>query len=392
MHSPRLHGSEPEPAKLALSILCENPRRRTGLSTLFPAFVSEGLKLFPEVRWLIFAGPRQSWPLSDSRVQVIRRFAANDRLFARLWADHFCVAGEARRRGAAALLTVGFCPILRAGLPTAMHVFTVHHRGAGVGLRSGYRKWATNHGIQNASLIITNSRWTASKLQGNPQRLLVSYEGLDAELFRPEGPSHKGFAAGSYLLWASNFYRYKRVELALAAYAQIPETLRAKYPLVLVGGDWSGERARAEALVQKLGLGSNVHFLGWVDDESLPALYRGARAHVLSTAEETFGRTVLEAMACGCPCVLQDLPVLREVTDGSALFVDFTSQTAGGAALTKICTDDALARSLREKGILRSRDFSFARLAKERIEAILRILQLPGRTITPRHPFAALPK
>jgi glycosyltransferase involved in cell wall biosynthesis len=392
VNSPRLDGSEPRPAQLALSILCENPQRRTGLSTLFPAFVSEALKLFPKVTWLVFAGPNQPWPLSDSRVQVVRRFAANDSLFARLWADHFRVASEARRRGAAALLTVGFCPILRAGLPTAMHVFTVHHRGAGVGLRSAYRRWATNHGIKNASLIITNSGWTASKLRVDPKRLLVSYEGLDADLFKPEGPGYKGLAAGSYLLWASNFYRYKRVELALGAYAQVPATLRTKYPLVLVGGDWNGQRARAEALVQRLGLGSYVHFLGWVDDESLPALYHGARAHVLSTAEETFGRTVLEAMACGCPCVLQDLPVLREVTNGSALFVDFTDQSAAGAALTRICTDDALARSLKERGLRRSRDFSFARLARERIEAILKMLHSPGRPTAAGSPFASLDK
>jgi glycosyltransferase involved in cell wall biosynthesis len=369
---------------LALSILCENPKRRTGLSTLFPAFISEALKLFPEISWLIFAGPEQDWPITDERITVVRRFAANDRLYARLCADHFQVSRVAKSFGAAALLTVGFCPIMRAGLPTAMHVFTVHHRGARIGLRSGYRRWAINHGVKNASLIITNSRWTASNLHVNPERLLVSYEGLDADLFRPEGPGYKGFSAGSYLLWASNFYRYKRVELALGAYAQIPATLRAKYPLVLVGGDWSGERARAEALVQRLGLESNVHFLGWVDDETLPALYRGGRAHVLSTAEETFGRTVLEAMACGCPCVLQDLPVLREVTDGSALFVDFTNQTAAGAALTRICTDDALTRSLREKGMRRSRDFSFARLAKERIEAILKMLRLPETDSTPK--------
>jgi glycosyltransferase involved in cell wall biosynthesis len=374
------HSDTRQRVQLALSILCENPKRRTGLSTLFPAFISETLKLFPEISWLIFAGPEQDWRITDERIAVVRRFAANDRLYARLCADHFHVPRVAKSFGAAALLTVGFCPIMRAGLPTAMHVFTVHHRGAGIGLRSGYRKWAINHGVKNASLIITNSRWTASRLQVNPERLLVSYEGLDADLFRPEGPGYKGFSGGSYLLWASNFYRYKRVELVLGAYAQIPATLRAKYPLVMVGGDWSGERGRAEALVQKLGLGRNVHFLGWVDDETLPALYRGARAHVLSTAEETFGRTVLEAMACGCPCVLQDLPVLREVTDGSALFVDFTDQTAAGAALTKICSDDALARSLREKGLRRSRDFSFARLAKERIEAILKMLRLPGKS------------
>jgi heptosyltransferase-2 len=363
--------------KLALSILCENPQRRTGLSTLFPAFVAESLRRFPDVQWVIFAGPEQSWSVMDERVEVVRQFPANDRLLARLQADHFQVAGEAKRRGCAALLTVGFCPLRNAGLPTVMHVFTVHHLRPGGGLRAAYRRWATRNGLRSASLVIANSKWTASQLAVEPGRLLVSYEGLDRELFRPDGPVDSSIA-GPYLLWASNFYPYKRAELALAAYAQLTPKLRLHFPLVLVGGDWNGGRTRAEETARLLGISENVRFLGWVADGALPRLYRGARAHLLSTAEETFGRTVLESMACGCPCVLQDLSVLREVTGGSAIFVNFKAAEAAGAALHAICTDDDLALRLRASGLERAREFSFERLAHERVEAVLRMLGLPA--------------
>jgi glycosyltransferase involved in cell wall biosynthesis/ADP-heptose:LPS heptosyltransferase len=366
--------SRQEPVKLAFSILCENPTRRTGLSTLFPAFVEESLRQFPEVKWLIFAGPNQPWPVIDDRVEVVRQFPANDRLLARLKADHFQVASEAKRRGAAALLTVGFCPLRTARLPTVMHVFTVHHLRPGGGLRAAYRRWATKNGLRRASLVIANSQWTAGQLSVNSSRLLVSYEGLQPEFFRADGPTDPSLPAGSYLLWASNFYPYKRAELSLGAYARLPADLRSKFPLMLVGGDWKGGRIRAEETARQLGLSRDVRFLGWVADATLPGLYRGARAHILSTAEETFGRTVLEAMACGCPCILQDLPVLREVTAGSAVFVDFNDLDAAGAALKTICTDDTLVERLRAAGVERARQFSFARLAVERVEAILRML------------------
>src|ERR1043166_422300 len=110
--------------KLALSILCENPHRKTGLTTLFHEFVARGLKLFPEVNWLIFAGPDQEWSIQDSRVEVNRDFPANDQINRRLFADHFQVPGVARKRGADALLTVGFVPA-RKTLPTAMHVLSL---------------------------------------------------------------------------------------------------------------------------------------------------------------------------------------------------------------------------------------------------------------------------
>ena len=355
-------------------MLCENPRRRTGLTTLFHGFVVEALRQFPAVNWLLFAGPEQPWDLADPRVEVVRSFPANDRRLARLWADHFRVAPEARRRGAAALLTVGFVPARTAGLPVMMHVFTLHHLRPGGGLGALYRRVAVARGLRKAALVIANSKWTAAHL-GDRGRMLVSPEGLRHDEFRPDGPAGGDGLAPHYLLWAANFYPYKRAELALAAYAQLAPDLRAKFPLVLVGGDWNGGRARAQACAQQLGVAGDTRFLGWIDDAALPALYRGARAHVLPTAEETFGKSVTEAMACGCPCVLQELPVLREVAAGAALFVDFTDAAAAGAALRRICTDDGLAAELRAAGLKRAAEFSYARLARERVTAILDTLQ-----------------
>src|SRR5215831_4964789 len=97
--------------KLALSTLAENPSQKTGLTSLFQEFVSRGLKLFPDVSWLIFASPSQEWSIRDSRVEWIHSFPANDRLKRRLVADHFQVGPLARARGADVLLTVGFVPI-----------------------------------------------------------------------------------------------------------------------------------------------------------------------------------------------------------------------------------------------------------------------------------------
>jgi hypothetical protein len=77
--------------------------------------------------------------------------------------------------------------------------------------------------------------------------------------------------------------------------------------------------------------------------------------------------------------VLQDLPVLREVTGGAAQFTDFADTPAAAAALTAVCVDDALVARLRAEGLQRAGEFSFARLARERVEAILRVLggQMP---------------
>jgi glycosyltransferase involved in cell wall biosynthesis len=388
---------------LALSTLCEHPRRRTGLTTLFRELVVHALRIFPEVRWVVMVGPESPWDVVDARVTVVRGFPANDRRAARLWADHFCVAAAAKARGAAALLTVGFVPVRTAGLPVVMHVFSVHHLRRSEGVRSGsgagwagmgamYRRWAVARGLRRAALVIVNSRWTAAQVGGQMKGnldwehgqaaratggVLVSYEGMDHGRFRPEAEAGEAAVRArvglpaEYVLWASNFYGYKRAPLAIAAYARMAADVRERFPLVLVGGEWAGGRAEAERAARAAGVERDVRFLGWVDDAALPAVYRGARAHVLATSEETFGRSVAEAMACGCPCVVQALPVLREVAEDAAVYVDFADASAAGTALARVCADDLHAERLRQAGLVRARAFSFERLARERVGAIL---------------------
>ncbi|MBS0661906.1 MAG: glycosyltransferase family 4 protein [Verrucomicrobia bacterium] len=362
--------------KLAFSFLCEHPGRRTGLTTLFRSFITEARRQDPSVEWVIFAGAGAFSDLAGPGVEVVEDFSANDRRLDRLWADHFLVGPAARRRGAAALLTVGFMPLRTGGLPVVMHVFTVPPRRGG-GLGAAYRRAAMARGLRHAALVIANSQWTAAQLRALAP-VVVSHEGLDSAVFQPAGPTGIPGLPSGYLLWVSNFYPYKRAELVLAAYARLSRELRSRHPLVLAGGDWEGGRARAEAEAQRLGLGSDTRFVGWVDDADLPTLYRGARVLVSATAEETFGRNVTEALACGCPCVLQDLAVLREVAGPAACFVDFTDSAAAGESLRQICTDDAQVARLRTQGIEWAKRYSYSRLVRQRLTAILRLPLSPS--------------
>jgi hypothetical protein len=356
---------------LALSTLCENPGRRTGLSTFFPEFVGAARRIYPDVAWLVFAGRDTPWSDDDPGVAVCRDFSSNEHPLRRLAADHLRVAPEARRRGAAALVTVGFMPLRSAGLPVAMQVFAFGDRAATDPIRRAYRNWALSRGLRDASLVIANSAWTRSRLGPAGAAALVSPEGLQHARFRPDGPRGLAGLPPRYLLWASNFYPYKRADRALAAYATLSEERRAQFPLVLAGGEWGEGRSRAQAKARSLGIERDVRFLGWVEDADLPALCRGAQAYVLSTALESFGRGALETMACGCPGVLQDLPVLREVAGEAALYVDYDDVPAAGASLEAICSDGALRSRLAEAGLARAGTFSFERLARERVGALL---------------------
>lgn len=374
--------------KLALSILCEHPGRKTGLTTLFHELVAHALPLFPDVDWIVYAGPTQEWPVESPRVEVVRRFPANDRLGPRLFADHLRVPADARQRGAAALVTVGFVP-LRHCLPVAMQLFSLQHldRTNRVGVaRRIYRSLIVDRSVRRAELIITNSEFAAGQIRGvYPEvsgRLIVSHEGMQHEQFTPAAPDaaeagrlEKKFGvAPGYLLWTSNFYAYKQADKLLAAYARLSPALRLRHPLVMVGGNWLGGLDAARAQAETLGIADTVKFLGWVDDADLAPLYRQARAFVLASREETFGRCVAEAMACGTPCVVNDIAIMHEVTGGHALIVDFRDTAIAAAALDAACTDDGTHARLRAAGVTWAQQFNFDKLATERITAIRAML------------------
>ena len=83
-------------------------------------------------------------------------------------------------------------------------------------------------------------------------------------------------------------------------------------------------------------------------------------------------------MACGTPCVVNRIPIMDEVTGGHALIVDYADTDATVRALDTLLGDDACHDRLRADGIAWVQRFSFDRLARERIDAILGTLRNEG--------------
>jgi glycosyltransferase involved in cell wall biosynthesis len=379
--------------KLALSALCENATRRTGLTTLFEELVDRSLRLYEGLRWIVFVAEDYPWGIDNSRVEIVKVRCSTQDVKRRIWFDHIVVPARAGTMGAAALVTVGFVP-LRKCLPVVAHILSFQHQDSvnGVGKwRSAYRAMMVRRAALQADLVITNSKWAASQLlrsyPGCGDRTLISYEGVDHNRFCVAKGPHElerlyenfGLMPG-YFLWVSNFYPYKQADTLIKAYARLDGQIRQKAPLVMVGGGWDDGANSAMALAKVLGVASDVKFLGWVSDEWLPTLYRNAVAFCHPSRDETFGRAVVEAMACGVPCVVNDIPVMREISGGHASFAAFGDSEAGAAALRAIWQEASLREDLRQRGIQQASRFSFDALARERLEAIFDLVSKRWRS------------
>lgn len=122
--------------------------------------------------------------------------------------------------------------------------------------------------------------------------------------------------------------------------------------------------ARADAKLVVAGTAipvAGVEFVGRVSDDELVQLYRGAAAYVDPTFYEGFGYGVLEAMACGAPVVASDVTSVPEIVGDAGLLCPPHDVDAFAAALRRVLEDDALAASLRERGLERAARFTWER-------------------------------
>jgi glycosyltransferase involved in cell wall biosynthesis len=107
-------------------------------------------------------------------------------------------------------------------------------------------------------------------------------------------------------------------------------------------------------------LPGGVRMLGRVDDEVLPVLYSGAVGFVYPSIYEGFGLPPLEAMACGCPVALSDIPAHREVCGETAMYFDpFIPEDISSRLEWLLRLDGATRASLVEQGLHRAAGYTW---------------------------------
>lgn len=145
---------------------------------------------------------------------------------------------------------------------------------------------------------------------------------------------------------------YKGVDTLIEAMPLV----RQQYPLArlrIVGkGD---DQPRLEALVQRLGVGFAVDFLGPISDEALRAEYATCDLFALPSRKEGFGLVFLEAMAYGKPCLGARAGGTPEViTDATGQLAEYANIPDLAAAIAD------LVRHPRDSGIVRHHADTFA--------------------------------
>lgn len=200
---------------------------------------------------------------------------------------------------------------------------------------------------RRAEVVFTSSRSEADRIRTRnpgiqrvvPVGLHVKSALLGARPKRPTLPDLDGF-----VLSVGRLNVRKNLRTALSA-AVASGVLTARRPMLVVGAP-DGPSEEFDAPVRAASARGEILFLGALTDDEVAWLYRNADCFLFLSRAEGFGLPPLEAATFGCPVVVSDIPVMREVCADGAAFVPPDDVTAAAAAIRA-----ALSRGRREPAL-----------------------------------------
>jgi len=249
--------------------------------------------------------------------------------------------------------------------------FAPFDRRFGTPLGSLFERVTAPPAVRRARRIVAISQSTRDELvrrwPSAGSRTVVAHPSAD-EAFAPEDPGgdaevlrRLGIHA-PYVLTVGTLEPRKNLPRLIEAFTGLPDEVRGEHVLVLAGAKGWGPTVDAErALVQAL---------GFVEDDHLPALYRGAAVVAYPSLYEGFGIPVLEGLRSGTPVLTSNTSSMPEVGGDAARYVDPEDVGSIRGGLAALLSDPAERERLAAAGPRQARRFDWGRSAQVILDAL----------------------
>ncbi len=167
-----------------------------------------------------------------------------------------------------------------------------------------------------------------------------------------------------YILHIANKDPRKNTKKVLIAFNEFLKTSPVKYKLLMLGC----KDHYLKILLNEIGaiaLYKHIILTGYVSDEDLSVIYYLSQLFLFPSLREGFGIPIIEAMACGVPVITSNTSSMPEVAADAAHIIDPKSVEDICNGMLKITLDANYKKGLIQRGLIRSKQFSWNRMASE---------------------------
>lgn len=170
----------------------------------------------------------------------------------------------------------------------------------------------------------------------------------------------------NYIIYTGNTKPYKNLPGLLKSY-KIYKDNGGKYDLVIIAYK-DRFRNNVEKMAFELGIRSDILILDCIDNEDLPKIMSKAKIFIFISLYEGFGLPPLEAMACGCPTVVSNIPSLNEVVGDAAIKKDPNDYKGIADSLLSLEKNDNIRKFYSQIAIEQAKKFSWEKYARETLQ------------------------
>ena len=211
----------------------------------------------------------------------------------------------------------------------------------------------------------------------NPRKINLIYLGYDDESYnskidlnKTQLIKQKYNLTKDYILHIGAVKKRKNILRLIEALNLLKKEYRIKHMLVIAGRKDESYYHELVLTINRLGLKTEIVFTGYIVQDDLPYLMKGADVFVFPSLFEGFGLPVLEAMATGIPVVASNLSSLPEVVGNAGILVNPYNIEEIAQAIYRVLTDKNLREDMYNKGLERAKMFSWRRTAQETLKVL----------------------